>query len=376
MRFNCVFVDVRPHYFARKFVGYRERHFLCAAKKSRVNRRDSVDGAERVRNRNVTFRRRDCVVLAFVDVVQIRSQRNKVVIVIRTIRSRREIIGFEFVFVVDGFVVRFRLDLVISLVEHRRFRPVTVESKERNVKIYVVFFFCRKFDKAFNVHTVLEVLVNHRFFVGGQGINKFDLRSAASGYGNDFSVRRAAGNGHFKVVVQNIRSFRNVFFVGRRNAFGHADKRQVVRHRFARNIDDVERHFVFAFSRRIVFKLDFRSVFSVNRKVRLRSDDVFHACKSRTLFPRRIRISLLIKDDRRRRHKHRVCERGYFFHRFVGIFFFQILSDKNHYAAKVGRCHRRSAEFVVAAAGHRGFDIATVRRDFGFDFQRRSGSPA
>ena len=190
-----------------------------------------------------------------------------------------------------------------------------------------------------------------------------------------YSVGSYAVHGGCVVAAQNLRFFRNEGVVGRRHAFRHCNEGQIVVYFLVGEVDNVEIHCVFADSVGVVVQFDFASVLAVDGYVRFGVYGICQTCKSRTLLTGRIGIAFLVLHYRCRRHKQLVCQNGNFLHAHFGEGVFQILTDKHHDSAKVGRSHTCSAQFVVAASRHGGKNVASVCGDVRFEFQRGRRSP-
>ncbi len=310
------------------------------------------------------FLGRGNVVVIGVDIVNVRSERNYVVVEIRAVRSSGEVVGFELILVVDRAVVRLGFHLVIGLVEHGRLRPIAVEREERHVEVDALFLGGYELDKAFHEHAVREQRVDILSVAVGQLVRYVYFCGLAALDGDDAVLIAAVGHRRAEPAAEHVTFFRNVFGVGRRHRFGHADKRQLIRHGRIGNVDHVEAHIVNARAFGVVFEFELRPVYAVHREVRLGVNHVVKAGKPRALLARRVRVTLLVEHDCSRGHEHLVSQNDYLLLRVVGEFFLQELTDKHYDTAKIGRRHGRAAQLVVVVVGHGRFDFAAVRRDF------------
>ena len=336
---------------------------------------------------------RDFVVVA-VYVVQVGSERNHVVVVVTSVRRCCPVVGFDFVFLVHRLVVLGGFHFVVCLVEQRRFRPVAVKCKERNVE--GDFVFGGQFDVTFDVHTVLKQQVDHCLVRFAQGVCCAYRYGFACGNGHLAVVYAAFAADYFKrrAAVEQIALFGNVLVVRGGNAFRHAHYVYVVGKRIFTDVYYIEFHHVHAAALGVVpeFQLCFglgrhRSVLGglVYSQVSVGVYHVFGTGKSCALFTRRVRVAFLVESNGSRTHKQLVYRVVYLYGigfavRFgnaeLGGVALDVVADKHDDTAQVGACHRGTAQSVVTAVGHAGVDFAAVCGDFRLKFEVGCGTPA
>ena len=285
--------------------------------------RYTVDRTERIGNRYMVLACGNSVVCVGVYIVKICSQRNYIVIEIRTVRRGCVIVRFYLIVVVYRSVVLFGFDFVISFIEHGCFRPVTVKSKERSVERDFAVVYGFKRYETFYVHSVREQGVYHRLFRVRKFIRHRNRKRSVCVYRYGFARKASvAGCGCRVVVVKQLISFGNVLFVRFRNGFRHSDNAEIIRNRGIGNVYHVELQGVNARSFRVVFKFYLRLFFAVYRQIRFRFGYGGNACEPRALFSRRIRVTLFVYRDGSRRHKHLIAHNGYLFVRIRRELFF------------------------------------------------------
>ena len=132
---------------------------------------------------------RYCIIHIRIHIVEIGSERNDVVVVIRAVGGRSVVIRLQLILFVDSGIVRLGLNLVVGLVKHRSLCPIAEECEEWNIEVYFRLFGSGKLYKPLNEHTVREKLIYHLLIRIRHSVGCADLDGRIAGYG-----KCAAGN--------------------------------------------------------------------------------------------------------------------------------------------------------------------------------------
>ena len=295
--------------------------------------------------------------------IYIAAERKDVVVVVATERSGGIVISLDLLIIVDSIVVSLGLNLVVIKVEDGSLAPVTVECKERSVKVNTVLIGIIKGKVTFNIHTVHEGRIEIALICIGKSDGNGNLCGSTCCNGNYAVCKSAALNRVLRGVRKYVSHFCYVFGIGYRYALGHGNVAELVRKCLAGNILKVNAHGIDTGTSRIITELELGLVDAVNVEICGSSSRLCDICDTCALLSRRVRITLFVKRDGRSGHSELVNKVSHLGNGKLGECLFDVLTDKNGDTAHVGCRHTRTTHLVVLATYDGRKNVSTVSCD-------------